>query len=49
MRVFSNLSLWNKAERGDMKPLNRSLFSIAAIEAVEVAGFVVIVFLMVTM
>lgn len=49
MRVFANESLWDKAEHGNTKPLSKSFFLIAVIEAVEVIGFIVIVYLMVTM
>lgn len=47
IRVFSNETLWQQAEKGHRTPLAKSLLAIAAIETVEVGGFITIIFFMV--
>lgn len=49
MKVFSNVTLWETAAAGDSKMLNRTFFKIALIESVEVIGFMVLLYLMVSL
>lgn len=47
VRIFSNRSLWQQADRGVGKTLSKMMVTIAAIESVEVAGFIAIIYVMV--
>lgn len=49
MKLFSEneIWVWQMAENGDKKPLNRSMVKIAAIEAVETIGFIILIAIMV--
>lgn len=45
--VFSNNDIWEAAENGDSKPLQKAMTKTVAIESVEVAGFMVLIVFMV--
>ncbi len=47
MELFSEESIWKKAEAGSENPLTEALFRLTIIEAVEVILFIIIVYLMV--
>ncbi|WP_164216013.1 hypothetical protein [Virgibacillus sp. YIM 98842] len=47
MIIFKDEFLWKEAEKGNKKPLIGQLIRLAALESVEVVGFVALVFLMV--
>lgn len=47
MTVLSRSDIWNKAEKGDKKPLKKAFLGIAALESVEIAGFIIILTCMV--
>ncbi|WP_176223995.1 hypothetical protein [Thalassobacillus devorans] len=47
MLVFTDDYLWKEAEGGDRKPLSQELFRLAALESVEIIGFLVLIYLMV--
>jgi len=47
MIIFTNDYLWHEAENGNKKPLLKQLFRLAALESIEVVGFVTLVVLMV--
>lgn len=47
MTVLSQTDLWDNAEKGNNKPLIKAFLGIAAIESVEIAGFVIILICMV--
>jgi len=49
IKVFSDVKLWETAAAGDMKMLNRSLIKIVVIEGVEVVGFMVLLYLMISL
>lgn len=42
MNVFSRTEIWDSAEQGDTKPLKKAFVGIAAVESVEIAGFLTI-------
>jgi copper resistance protein D len=46
MMVLSADSLWELAEKGDSKPLNKALVITAVLESIEVIGFIVLLVLM---
>lgn len=45
--VFSDKSLWQRAERGETAPLRRKMATVIAIEAVEVLGFIILIVCMI--
>jgi uncharacterized membrane protein len=47
MIIFKDDFLWKEAENGNKKPLIGQLIRLAALESVEVIGFVTLIFLMV--
>ncbi|WP_106496715.1 hypothetical protein [Lentibacillus sp. Marseille-P4043] len=47
MKVFADDVIWNKAESGDMKPLNKSMTMTTVAESVEVIGFIALIICMV--
>lgn len=47
MIIFHDDFLWKEAENGNKKPLIHQLIRLAALESVEAAGFVTLIFLMV--
>ena len=47
MGVFNQVEIWKNAEQGDVKPLKKALISIAALESIEIAGFIAILICMV--
>jgi putative copper export protein len=49
MSVFNKQSIWDQASNGDTKPLFKSLAKLAAVESVEGIGFIVLIFLMVSL
>lgn len=42
MKVFSQTDIWKKAEEGNKKPLTKAFIGIAALESVEIIGFLII-------
>lgn len=47
MSVLSRKDIWDKAEEGNNKPLRKAFLGIAALESVEIAGFIIILICMV--
>ncbi|GAB3803310.1 hypothetical protein GCM10028868_30070 [Virgibacillus kimchii] len=47
MIIFKDDFLWKEAENGNKKPLILQLIRLAALESVEIAGFIALIFLMV--
>ncbi|MCC3357934.1 hypothetical protein [Bacillus sp. REN16] len=47
MKVLFNDSIWELAEKGNAKPLYKALFLTAAVESIEVFGFVALLALMI--
>ncbi len=47
MNVLSRTDIWDQAEEGNNKPLRKAFLGIAALESVEIAGFVIILICMV--
>ncbi|MFZ3578417.1 hypothetical protein [Virgibacillus sp. DJP39] len=49
IKLFTNVDLWKDAASGNKKPLTNALIRLIAIESIEVAGFIVLIFLMVSL
>ncbi|GAB3057195.1 hypothetical protein [Virgibacillus ainsalahensis] len=49
IKIFSDIWLWKNAESGNKKPLTMALMQIAAVESVEVIGFITLIYLMVSL
>lgn len=47
MAILSNTDIWIQAENGNNKPLKKAFLKIAAVEAIEVIGFITILICMV--
>ncbi|WP_373894846.1 hypothetical protein [Virgibacillus sp. CBA3643] len=48
MIIFTDDYFWKEAEKGNKSPLRRQLFRLAALESIEVVGFIVLIILMVS-
>lgn len=48
MNIFSDEYLWREAEDDHKEPLYRELFRLAMLESVEILGFLILIFLMVS-
>lgn len=49
INVFSHVALWQRADSGDKTPLLKALAKIALLESVEIAGFITLIVLMVSL
>jgi len=49
IKVFTNTSIWQEASAGSPRKLNKALFRIALTESVEVIGFMLLIYLMISL
>jgi len=49
IKIFTNTAIWQEASAGNPRKLNKALFRIALTESVEVIGFMLLIYLMISL